>query len=134
MKQLLESIKDLFSPYPQIRGACKKRGLCCKKLMLVDRGKPITTEKEFAKMRRVEPLYEMFERVLEEHDDGILRFSCTKLSANNLCTIHDRRPKICKNYPTLSMFKRGATLLNGCGYRLVTKESFEAILEQKMKK
>ncbi len=61
-----------------------------------------------------------------------MRFNCIHQGKDMSCTVHKSRPEICRTYPHRSIFKLGAELEDGCGYRVVHKGSFEDILSDKI--
>lgn len=124
--------KEIIEPYPHIRGHCILCGKCCKSLLLTYRRKIVTTEKEYKKLLRWD--YHIYSRFIpdnEQKEGEPLRFTCIHQDSENRCTVHSSRPDICKTYPHHSIFKLGAELEEGCGYRILTKGCFEDILEQK---
>ncbi len=112
---------------PEIEGACKMTGNCCRNLILVDRRRSVRTPAQFQRLLRRRPEYEMFR---PNHPlgpppaDGLMRFHCANLGADNRCQIHEKRPEICRRYPSPGMFARGGNRLPGCGYRIKPKEPF----------
>ncbi len=130
LKSILSEIRD---PYPRIRGACKMCGKCCHSLILTRKGKPIYTLVDFKKMQRWDPqTYHRFTPDTELESDRPLTFSCKYIDENNLCSDHENRPVLCQTYPHRSIFKIGAELEDGCGYRVVNKGDFEDILDRKI--
>jgi len=121
-------------PRFKVEGACKMRGDCCKSLILTYRGQPVRSQRQFRKLLKEHPEYEMFIQHEKKYDDGYFRYSCSKLGEDNKCCIHPERPDICRKYPDPWMIKMGGGLLPGCGYRIVPEESFEEVLQAKIKK
>lgn len=122
--------------YPKIRfeGSCKLRGECCRNLLLGYRFRAIRTLKEFEKEKKRNAHYEMFIPQDKRLEDGYLRFSCSKLTEDNKCGIHETRPEMCRRYPDPEMVRYGGTLLPGCGYRLVSEKSFDSYLGEKLER
>ena len=104
-------------------------GNCCRNLLLVNAGDPVTSEKDFKKLLLRMPEYEMFSPNGDVTEEGYLRYTCSNLTADNKCGIHATRPEICRRYPDPRMLKFGCGLLPGCGYRIVPEKSFERVLE-----
>lgn len=135
--QLVKHLKNQYSefrdPYPRIRGNCVQCGNCCRSLILTYRKRPVYTMKEYEKLLRWDRLtYERFVVDDVQSESIPLTFSC-KYQEGNRCSVHESRPEICKTYPHRSIFGMGAVLEESCGYRLVEKDSFEDILEKKMR-
>ena len=105
-------------PY-SITGKCKKRGICCRNIgiQLSDGLWEYTYYKSFVR-RWYEFVYN-FEYIGSDNDDQFLLFKCRYLK-DNMCSIHKRRPYICRNYPLQRYFKQ-PKLIPGCGYRVKQK-------------
>ena len=116
----------------RVEGACKMTGNCCRNLLLVDMGKPVRTLKQFKELVEKEPWHEMFIPHEKSYNDGMLRFTCTNLTEDHKCAIHDTRPDMCRRYPDLRMLKHGGELLPGCGYRIVPDKSFDEVLDEEL--
>jgi len=112
-----------------IEGSCKMTGNCCKNLILLNAGNPVTSEKAFKKLVRRIPEYKMFIPNGDVTEEGYLRYTCSNLTSENKCGIYANRPEICRRYPDPRMLKYGCGILPGCGYRIVPKESFESLLK-----
>jgi len=131
-KKIGEKIKEIRDPYPRIRGGCHMCGKCCRSLILSRHGKPVYTIKDFKKLMRWDPqTYARFTPDTELESEHPLTFTCQYISEDNSCSDHDNRPVLCQTYPHSSIFKMGAELEDGCGYRIINKGDFEDILEQK---
>jgi len=48
--------------------------------------------------------------------EGFLLFRCSCLGDDNLCSAHDTRPALCRNYPSKSLYYQGGHLPGDCGY------------------
>ncbi len=131
----INKLLDRFKPYPRIRGACARCGKCCQSLLLTWKKEVVTTTKQYEKLLRWNPVvYDRFVPDAEQVDGEPMRFSCKYQNEDNGCSVHKARPDICKTYPHHSIFKLGAELEEGCGYRVIHKGSFGDVLEKKMKK
>lgn len=130
LKLLFEEISD---PYPRVRGDCIQCGKCCRSLILTRKGQPVYEMRDFEiLMRQDKKTYHRFYPDEEQSEGFPLTFSCI-YQKGNLCSDHENRPKLCRTYPHRSIFKLGAELEEGCGYRIVQKGDFEDILDKKMK-
>ena len=120
----------------RIEGACRMTGNCCRNLILVDRGRPVRTERQLRRLRRRQPEYKMFQPHGAPPAEGHWRFRCRNLGPDNRCQIYQSRPEICRRYPSPELFRRGGSLLPGCGYRVVHDppkgEAFEQLLGRKL--
>lgn len=121
----------------RIEGACRMTGNCCRNLILVDRGRPVKTPRQFRRLQRKEPSYAMFEPNQGSSRDGWMRFHCSNLTKDNRCGIYATRPDMCRDYPQPEMFEKGGSLLPGCGYKLVpvrvAQRSFDRVLADAMR-
>ncbi len=127
----------------QIAGSCRQSGNCCRNLILFERGRPIKTLSRLRRLQRREPIYQMFHPRDSQNEDGLLRFHCSNLSAQNSCSIYESRPEVCRDYPMPEMFIHGGSLLHDCGFRLVDaahtrassrpRMSFDDVLDQALK-
>ena len=114
----------------RVSGSCKHCGRCCRELILGYRGKPIRNELQFNRLLQQNPEYGIFSPNERVPEDGILRFTCEHVSADNLCRIHERRPDMCRRYPDPGMPRRGGTLLSGCGYSFESDVVFADLLDE----
>ncbi len=127
-------INEIMDPYPRIRGECLKCGKCCRSLILTRHGKPVYTLKDFRRLVRWDPkTYSRFTPDREFESEMPLTFSCNYLDDNNCCSDHGKRPVLCQTYPHRSIFKIGAELEVGCGYRVLDRGNFEEIFKEKMR-
>lgn len=123
---LINEIKSYFVPEKidyEIVGECKKCGKCCNYMYSFD----TYTEQEFKFMQALFPSYKRF-YIKGKDKDGNLIFACKYISEEGLCTVYNKRLKMCKKYP----FKKilyPADLHEGCGYKVV-KKNFEDYLKQ----
>lgn len=109
------------SPYT-VTGQCLKRGICCKNIAI----------KIHPSQYRIQYLQKLivwwYEFVYNFQYKGANKeqythvFSCRYLS-NNRCTIHWRRPLICRRFPHPPKSFIKPQLLPGCGYKVMRKES-----------
>lgn len=121
----INEIKSHFVPERviyEIVGECKKCGKCCQCIYSIDD----CNEQEFKFMQALYPSYKRF-YIKSKDQEGNLIFACKYVSDEGLCTVYDKRPKMCKRYPNKKILKP-AKLHEGCGYRVV-KKTFEDYLK-----
>lgn len=106
----------------KIVGECKKCGKCCNYMYSFD----TYTEKEFKFMQILFPAYKRF-YIKGKDEEGNLIFACKYVSEEGLCTVYDKRLKMCKRYPTRKI-RYSADLHEGCGYKII-KKNFEEYLK-----
>ena len=112
-------------------GKCLRCGKCCRSISILLNGEKISDLKEFETLKAQEPEYEIFQPC-GTSEDGIIIFRCLK-QRGNLCSIHNNRPEICRDYPDLYLMYSGAELIEGCGYVLAAPYDFEEIYKKKLK-
>lgn len=113
-------------------GKCSMCGLCCQKIYVRHKD-VVKTEEEFEKLRILHPFYTYLE-VIDKDDLGLV-FSCTKFDKEkHVCTIHKKRPGICRRYPSEQIFPMGAELAENCGYKFVPIENFDEVFAKVKKK
>lgn len=107
-----------LSPRVTLTGQCKKRGVCCRNIA-------IHLPDDYwrhKKLKKAAILWyvHLYRFVLKYEDPSynVLVFKCAHLHPDGYCTIHWRRPFLCRNYPRKHFFKSG-TVLPGCGYRFI---------------
>lgn len=123
---LINEIKSYFVPEKleyEIVGECKKCGKCCNYMYSFD----TYTEKEFKFMQLLYPAYKRF-YIKGKDEQGNFIFACKCVSDEGLCTVYNKRLKMCKKYPNKKIFYP-AKLHEGCGYKVVEK-SFDDYLKK----
>lgn len=112
----------LFLKKYHIEGSCKKRGVCCK-------GLAIHFSDSFWRYPLLKDIGKWwytfvynFQHLYEVENEQVMIFKCNYLTSDNKCSIHFRRPFICRNYPMVRYFSK-PSFLPGCGYRLKEKET-----------
>lgn len=104
----------VFKSNYHIGGACKQRGACCKNLGIWMRPESASSPIVLALVKWwYEFVYHFTCKGLDE-SGHVMMFSCRYLK-HNKCSIHWRRPFICRNYPMVRYFDR-PVMLPGCGY------------------
>lgn len=115
-------------------GFCKKCGSCCRNIYVRHGKDIIKAEEQFEKIKK-EDSYIFYQhiKVIGKDDFGLI-FECNKFDKEKkLCTDHKNRPPICKNYPREEIFKMGASLQDGCGYRFEPIEKFDEVFKKVLK-
>ncbi len=112
-------ISKLNPPSYIVTGGCQKRGLCCHRLAVYIHPRLWKYPIIVSVIRRWYMFVYNFKFIESQENLQVLIFSCNYLK-DNLCSIHWKRPFICRRYPGVSPYIR-PTLLPGCGY---TIESF----------
>ncbi len=130
ISDLLFSIKNEILSYfvPErikykITGECKKCGKCCRYMYSVDKYSPT----DFKIMQFLFPAYRRF-YIKGTDDTGNLIFACKYVMDDGLCSVYDKRLKMCKNYPAKSIRFYGK-LHEGCGYT-IEKPDFKSYLNK----
>ena len=121
-------LKILKRKYYRV-GNCAKCGRCCK-IIYVKHGKSFISDPDlFNKLKPLHPFY--FDLEIIGKDEVGLLFACKNLDeAARTCKIHNKRAKICRDYPMEEILKMGGTLAEGCGYRFEPIEKFSEILDK----
>lgn len=116
-------------------GTCNKCGSCCQNIYVRHKDNIIKTEEEFQKIQDNEtyPFYQHI-KVIGKDDFGLI-FECEKFDKEKkLCKQHNKRPDICRKYPSEEIFKMGACLKEGCGYYFEPIEKFSEVFARINKK
>ena len=121
-------LKILKRKYYRV-GNCAKCGRCCKNIY-VKHGKSFISDPDlFNKLKPLHPFY--FDLEIIGKDEVGLLFAYKNLDeAARTCKIHNKRAKICRDYPMEEILKMGGTLAEGCGYRFEPIEKFSEILDK----
>ena len=107
----------------RITGECKKCGKCCNYMYSFD----TYTEKEFKIMQFLYPSYKRF-YIKGKDEFGNLIFACKYVTDKGLCSVYDKRLRMCKRYP-LPKINYPGELHEGCGYT-VEKIKFNDFLHK----
>ena len=99
-----------------VAGQCRHSGNCCQQLSIIRDGGAIKTIDRWEWYRARDKSYHRFEPMMTS-DRTIKYFSCSSLSADNMCMDYEGRPHFCKTYP-YSNFIRDNLILADCGYRI----------------
>ena len=112
-------------------GKCAQCGCCCENIYVRHQGAVIQTQEEFDNIKATDN-YSFYKHIsIVNKDDFGLVFSCDKFDkTRRLCTEHNNRPSICKNYPSEEIFSFGAQLQEKCGYSFIPIVSFEEVFNK----
>ena len=105
-------------------GSCLKCGKCCRYMYSFD----TYTTTDFKIMQFLFPAYRRF-YIRGKDEDGNLIFACKYVTEEGLCSVYDKRLRMCKKYPASKIGYPGK-LHKGCGYQVEDK-SFESYLKNK---
>ena len=123
---LINEIRSYFVPEKvsyEITGECKKCGKCCNYMYSYD----TYTEKEFKIMQFLFPAYKRF-YIKGKDEYGNFIFACKYVTEEGLCSVYDKRLKMCRRYPVKRIY-RPMKLHEGCGYK-VEEKKFEDYLKK----
>lgn len=119
LKSLYYEFISYFVPQKleyRIEGKCNKCGKCCKEI----RSYGLKNEKELRLMQFFLPWYKRF-FITGSDKDGNLVLSCKYLQENGLCSVYNKRPFLCRNYPQKSISFNGE-MIDGCGFKVIKKD------------
>lgn len=100
----------------EIVGECKKCGKCCNYMYSFD----TYTPEEFKFMQLLFPSYKRF-YIKGKDEDGNLIFACKYVTEDGLCSVYNKRLKMCKVYPNKKIIFP-AKLHEGCGFKVLEKK------------
>ncbi len=110
-------------------GKCSRCGRCCKNIYVKHGKKIIDDDKLFNTLKPLHPFY--FDLEIIGKDEVGLLFACKNLDEKTkMCKIHNKRAKICRDYPMEEILKMGGTLAENCGFRFVPIDKFKDILNK----
>ena len=124
---IINEIRSYFVPEQvtyEVKGECKKCGKFCNYMYSYD----TYTEKEFKIMQFLFPTYRRF-YIKGKDEEGNFIFACKLVTKDGLCSVYNKRPKMCRKYPAKRILYP-AKLHEGCGYT-VYKKTFEDYLNSK---
>lgn len=107
----------------KITGKCLKCGKCCRYMYSFD----TYTTTDFKIMQFLFPAYKRF-YIRGKDEEGNLIFACKYVTDDGLCSVYDKRLKMCRNYPAKKISYAGK-LHEGCGYKVEDK-SFESYMKK----
>jgi Fe-S-cluster containining protein len=115
-----------------VRGSCTLCGRCCKDIIIREGGAYLTSRKAFEKAKERHPGLSRF--YISGRRGSLITLTCTLQSPEGLCTDHENRLELCRDYPHAGIYYSGLNLEKHCGYELVEEPSFAGILEAAMRK
>lgn len=114
----------------EVVGRCNRCGGCCRSIHLSDEGRWLRRVAQYEKLVADAPEHARF-RPVGRGDQGFLLFDCALLGDDNLCTAHETRPALCRNYPPKSLYYGGGRLPNDCGYSFRAVTFRDVLLRRK---
>jgi Fe-S-cluster containining protein len=113
------------------RGACQRTGMCCQSLAIE---LPASWIRRPWMVRFFHGWYRMVHRFepAGPPQGKLLPLTCAHLKDGNLCTIYPFRPKLCREYPFVTLFGH-IELHRGCGFWFMEREkvgTFEEKLQR----
>ena len=108
----------------KITGECLKCGKCCRYMYSFD----TYTTTDFKILQFLFPAYKRF-YIRGKDEFGNFIFACKYVTDEGLCSVYEKRLRMCKKYPAPSIGYPGK-LHEGCGYKVEDK-SFESYLNKK---
>ena len=125
----VNEIRSYFVPEQvvyEVTGKCLQCGRCCNYMYSFD----TYTEKEFKIMQFFFPTYRRF-YIKGKDEEGNFIFACKLVTSDGKCSVYERRPVMCRNYPAKRILYP-AKLHDGCGYKVNVK-TFEDYLKKSEK-
>lgn len=119
IKSIYFEILSYFIPEKikyRVEGKCNKCGNCCREI----RADGLKNEKELKFMQFIFPHYKRF-FIIKKDDNNNIVLSCKYLNNNGECSVYDKRPKLCRDYPKESI-SFNLEMPEGCGYKVIKKE------------
>lgn len=105
-------------------------GNCCRDIVLYHGGRWITNEKQLKELCRDDPGAERMVCTGRD-DEGVLTFTCSALTEEGFCSVHEDRMSLCRNYPTKGLYYRGGWLDARCGYSFKVTRFRDVIMHRK---
>lgn len=99
----------------EVVGMCRLCGNCCRGVLLKDRERWIKTEKQFEQLCEDSPGHTRF-KIIDKNEEGYLGFACTMLGEDNLCSCHEERLDLCRDYPSKALYYQGGWTGDDCGF------------------
>lgn len=114
--------KIIRPPFKRM-GACKRRGNCCR-FILLPQAKNLLGKVYFFWQTEVNGFY-VKELSPPDETGGVIQvLGCRHLSPDGRCMSYKTRPSICRRWPVIEIFGR-PNILKGCGYTAHLKKSHE---------
>lgn len=115
-----------------VTGSCRCCGNCCRKINLEGARGWLRSPRDFKEVVALYPEYERFQ-IMGKDQQGYLQFSCSWLNEAGLCSNHEKRLALCRNFPDKSLHFCGGTVPPGCGYCISEVRPFSRYLEDEVK-
>lgn len=115
-----------------IEGSCLMCGRCCRRVSLEAGGRWLRNEADFRRVLKRNPEYGRFKPV-DRDSQGFLLFSCSWYQPEGgICSDHENRLPVCRNFPDKDLYFTGGEVSEGCGYRFREVVPFASILHTEM--
>lgn len=113
------------------KGYCNQCGNCCKNIVFFIGEIPISTEEQFASLKKWSNAYNNF-YISGKDEKGALLFTCKCLDEQNKCSVYHFRSINCRTYPNpkAKFLANGGKPLDGCGYYFEADKNFKDFLKQ----
>jgi len=106
----------------KVTGSCNKCGKCCQDIRM----KGADDEKDFKLTQFLIPMYRRF--VIKGKDEnGALILGCKLQNLDGTCSVYDKRPRLCRNFPGKYLYFNGV-LQDGCGFKVEPEKKFNDYL------
>ncbi|WP_419786248.1 YkgJ family cysteine cluster protein [Pseudodesulfovibrio sp.] len=99
----------------EVLGQCAMCGDCCHDIIIRDGKRWLKSRRAFEKLCEKEPDHRCL-KITGRDFQGHLVFACSLLGKDGLCTAHESRLSLCRNYPSKSLYYQGGWLKPDCGY------------------
>lgn len=108
----------------KLNGECLKCSKCCRYIHC----EGLSSELEFAFLQFIYPEYKKF-KVAGKDENGNYVIICKLIEKDNLCPIYNKRPSVCKKYPSAKKHPKG-TLHKDCGFSIQPEKSFKDFISK----
>jgi len=105
----------------KVTGSCNKCGKCCQDIRMKN-----ADEKDFKLTQFFIPMYRRF-AIRGKDENGDLIVGCTLQNQDGTCSVYEKRPKFCRDYPKKFLNFYGV-FQDGCGYKAEPEKNFEDYL------
>jgi Fe-S-cluster containining protein len=111
------------------RGKCLKCGKCCRRIVLLHKGRRVARDEDFLELLKIDRRHEWFSPL--KADDGDVHFyRCAQLAPDGRCRAYGSRLHLCRTYPHEKIFSYGGRSIEGCGYTFFPIVSFQEVMER----
>lgn len=112
-----------------VAGKCEMCGRCCENLNLNIGSRWIRSEADFKRLIERHPEYSRFIKTGRTLS-GVLKFRCSMLDEDGLCSDYENRPDFCGGFPAADLPLLGGVLNSHCGYRFEIAPSFRKMMKK----